>query len=81
MQLKLWFFAGHESMNPESGEGDEGDIAGAPNPVFTGSMVVVTDEVEVVVVLMQSLSRGGRNLPKRLENQPNRFENQPIESS
>jgi hypothetical protein len=53
MQLKLWFFAGHDIVNPDLGEGAGGVRVGDPSPVLTGMIVVVTLEVEVVVVLMQ----------------------------
>jgi hypothetical protein len=55
MQLKLWFLAGHDIVKPESDDVGSGETIGAPNPVFTGTIVVVTDDVDVVVVLMQSL--------------------------
>lgn len=53
MQSKLWLFAGHAMVKPDSGAGDGGEIIGVPKPVLTGSIVVVTLDVEVVVVLMQ----------------------------
>ncbi len=53
MQSKLWFFAGHAMVKPDSGAGDAGDTTGVPSPVFTGRIVVVTLDVEVVDVLMQ----------------------------
>jgi hypothetical protein len=65
MQLKFWLLAGHAMVKPDSGAGEDGDTIGFTSPVFTGRIVVVTLDVEVVVVLMQSgLCFGGTNQSK-----------------
>ena len=70
MQLKFWLLAGHEIVKPEWGAGVGGDSVGLPNIVFTGIIVVVKVDVEVVLVLMQLWFGYGTNLPSWPENQP-----------
>ena len=61
MQLKVWFFAGHDIANTLLEEGDAGDTIGLPRLVLTplivvDVVVVLEAVVEVVVVDVVSVS-------------------------